>query len=151
MATRANGSQAALAAFLSYYLVKIVPYWGLAVIATTVVFFAPLIYVTNQELIDDQLKHAGEIVNTQTAQLRTVAQKHTEQATQATKQYMGDYTAKAQALIKGARSNGHEQHNHHKAGLKESDFPTAPKEELKGAPAEPIVAAKTEEEPLIAT
>ncbi|GAB1316662.1 Reticulon-like protein 1 [Madurella fahalii] len=134
---------AALAAFISYYLVKVVPYWGLAVIATTVVFFAPLIYMTNQELIDDQLKHAGEIVNAQTAQLRTVAQKHTEQATQVTKQYMGDYTAKAQALIKGARGNGHGQHNHHKADLKASDFPAAPKEDLKSAPAE--------EEPLIAT
>jgi hypothetical protein len=148
---------AALAAFFSYYLVRIVPYWGLAVIATTVTFFAPLIYTTNQELIDAQLKHAGEIVNAQTAQLRTVAQKHTEQATQVTKQYMGDYTAKAQALIKGSR--GHEQQNH-KTDLKPSDFPAAPKEELKPAHInvpEPVnvperaVADKPEQEPMIAS
>jgi hypothetical protein len=91
---------AALSAFLSYYLVKIVPYWGLAVIGATVLFFAPLIYQSNKELIDAQLQHAGEIVSAQTAQLRTAAQKSTEQATQVTKQYVGDYSAKAQSLLK---------------------------------------------------
>lgn len=123
------------------------PYWGLAVIATTVVFFAPLIYATNQELIDSQLKLAGDIVNAQTSQLRTVAQKHTAQATQVTKQYVGDYTAKAQALITGAR---HQAEQPQKATpIKESDFPTPPKEDIKpSAEAEP--AAKTNDEPLIA-
>lgn len=130
---RLTDSQAALGAFLSYYLVKIVPYWGLAVIATTVAFFTPLIYTTNQELIDSQLKHASEVVNAQTAQLRSVAQKHTEQATQITKQYMGDYTAKAQSLIKGARTD-----------LKPSDFPAAPKEDFN------IPVVKAEQEPLVA-
>ncbi|KAH6632639.1 Reticulon-domain-containing protein [Chaetomium tenue] len=123
---------AAFAAFISYYLVKIVPYWGLAVIATTVIFFTPLIYTTNQELIDTQLKHAGEVVNAQTAQLRTVAQKHTEQATQVTKQYMGDYTAKAQALIGGGRSQGA------KPSVKATDFPEAPKDDIKPSVNEPI-------------
>lgn len=127
----------ALGAFISYYLVKIVPYWGLALIATTVVFLTPLIYTTNQELIDSQLKHASEIVNAQTAQLKTAAQRHTEQATQITKQYMGDYTAKAQSLIKGARGTE----------LKASDFPSAPKEDLKtSAP-----AVKAEQDPLVAS
>lgn len=127
---------AAAAAFISYYLVKIVPYWGLAVIATTIVFFTPLIYTSNQELIDTQLKHAGEVVNAQTAQLRSVAQKHTEQATHLTKQYMGDYTAKAQALIKGARHNNEEQLKQKTprktpdfpATIKATDFPAAPQE-----------------------
>lgn len=127
---------AALGAFLSYYLVKVVPYWGLALIATTVLFFTPLIYTTNQELIDSQLKHASEIVNAQTAQLREVAHKHTEQATQVTKQYMGDYTAKAQALIKGARGADEKE-------LKPTDFPAAPKEDFK------TPAKKSEEEPLV--
>jgi len=151
---------AALAAFISYYLVKIVPYWGLAVIATTVVFFTPLIYTTNQELIDNQLKHASDVVNAQTAQLRTVAQKHTEQATQATKQYVGDYTAKAQALIKGARN--HEEQPQKTQGkpqettpIKPTDFPAAPKEDIKlPADIEPVSSpkpvVKTDDEPLIA-
>lgn len=121
-----TSSQAALSAFIAYYLVKIVPYWGLTVIATTVLFFAPLIYITNQELIDGQLHHASEIVGAQTAQLRSVAQKHTEQATQVTKQYMGDYTAKAQALITGGVR--HEQKRPEE--VPEHDLPTPPKEEF---------------------
>jgi hypothetical protein len=157
---------AAFAAFISYYLVKIVPYWGLAVIATTVVFFTPLIYTTNQELIDTQLKHAGEVVNAQTAQLRTVAQKHTEQATQVTKQYMGDYTAKAQALIKGGRSQAEqlpEKVQEKVSAVKATDFPEAPKDDIKSSVNEPIApepvventfkpvdGAKTDGEPLIA-
>ncbi|KAL2167028.1 hypothetical protein VTG60DRAFT_1864 [Thermothelomyces hinnuleus] len=144
---------AALAAFISYYLVKIVPYWGLAVIATTVIFFTPLIYTTNQELIDNQLKHASDIVNAQTAQLRTVAQKHTAQATQATKQYVGDCTAKAQALIKGARH--HVEQPQKATSIKETDFPAPPKEDIK-LPAEtepvsgPEPVTKTDDEPIIA-
>lgn len=120
---------AAVSAFIAYYLVKIVPYWGLAVIATTVLFFAPLIYTRNQELIDNQLHHASEVVGAQTAQLRSVAQKHTEQATQVTKQYMGDYTAKAQALIKGAGARGHGQ-QHHEEESPDHDLPTPPKEDF---------------------
>lgn len=166
---------AALAAFISYYLVKIVPYWGLAVIATTVVFFTPLIYTSNQELIDSQLRHAGEVVNAQTAQLRSVAQKHTEQATQVTKQYMGDYTAKAQALIKGARHHEDQSHKtepvkavpHNGTPLAATDFPDAPKEDfqpakfelkedVKAASPEPKLSSAPEpadaiDEPLIVT
>jgi len=127
----------AFAAFLSYYLVKVVPYWGLAVIGTTVVFFAPLVYTSNQELIDNQLKQAGNLVNSQTAQLRSAAQKHTEQATHLTQQYLGDYTAKAQSLIHGARPQGEQpkpKTSRQTAGLKTTDFPSAPTENFKFEP-----------------
>ncbi|KAK3319306.1 Reticulon-domain-containing protein [Apodospora peruviana] len=141
---------AAVGAFISYYLVKIVPYWGLALLSATVLFFVPLIYTSNQELIDEQLKHATDIVSAQTQQLRTVASQQTEHATQLTKQYMGDYTSKAQSLIKGARSPP----DH--TPVKENDFPSAPKEEFKSAipisePAtfNPDSAFKGEQEPLI--
>lgn len=93
--------QACVAAFLSYYLVKIVPYWGLALLGITILFFAPLAYKSNKELIDNQLKQASELVNAQTNQLREVANKHTTHATEITKQYMGDYTAKAQQILGG--------------------------------------------------
>jgi glucan-binding YG repeat protein len=97
----ANVSQAAITAFISYYLVKIVPYWGLSLIATTVLFFAPLVYKSNQQFIDEHLRQATEVVSSQTAQLREATQKTTAQYTEVTKQYMGDYTAKAQELIRG--------------------------------------------------
>jgi len=143
---------AAVAAFISYYLVKVVPYWGLALLATTVVFFVPLIYVTNQELIDEQLHQASEILSSQTSQLRTVVQRNTEQATQVTKQYMGDYTAKAQSLIKTARDSPKEKEFDLPAVPKEpeykdKDFPVAPKEDITVT----VPVVKTQDEPLIET
>jgi len=136
----------ALAAFIAYYLVKIVPYWGLAVIATTAVFFTPLIYTTNRELIDNQIKHASDVVNAQASQIRSVAQKHTEQATNITKQYMGDYTAKAQSLIATARGNEVNSHDFPSAP-KEPVYPAVPKDDIR--PAVPKTDLKAEPEPLI--
>jgi hypothetical protein len=102
----------------------------------------PLVYKTNQELIDHQLKQANDIITEQTAQLRAVAQKHTESATQMTKQYMGDYTAKAQAMIRGTAPV--------KSELHDSDFPAPPKQEFKKEVTEEDVKYE-EEEPLIAS
>lgn len=143
---------AAFAAFVSYYLVKIVPYWGLALIATSVVFFAPLIYTSNQELIDSQIQHASEIISEQTTQIRSLVQKNTVQATQVTKEYLGDYTAKAQSIIKGAGENIKGTAENVKASVHDTDFPSVPKAELKREPLvnEPVKAPRVgEEEPLI--
>ncbi|KAH9432738.1 hypothetical protein MCOR02_007418 [Pyricularia oryzae] len=92
---------ACIGALISYWLVKIVPYWGLALMTTTLAFVAPLIYKTNKEMIDEHLKQVSSIVESQTNQLKEVAGKHTAQATELTKQYMGDCTAKAQSLLRG--------------------------------------------------
>lgn len=119
---------AAVGAFFSYYLVKIVPYWGLALLTTTVVFFVPLIYATNQELIDHYVKEVSDIINSQSEQLRKVASKHTAQAAELSKQYVGDYTAKAQQLIRG-RSTSPEVTS--KPAPKATDFPATPKEGFK--------------------
>ncbi|ETS83301.1 hypothetical protein PFICI_05177 [Pestalotiopsis fici W106-1] len=140
----------ALSAFLSYYLVKIVPYWGLALIATTITFFAPLIYTSNQELIDHHLKQASDVVNSQTEQLRSVASKHTAQATEITKQYVGDYTAKAQDMIRGRTASPEAPV---KPAPQETDFPAAPQGDF-AKHEEPVLEkkepVKAEEEPLIA-
>jgi hypothetical protein len=118
-------------------------------IATTVIFFAPLVYVTNQELIDHYLNEASDVISTQSEQVRQVAGKHTAQATEITKQYMGDYTAKAQQLLRG-RSASPEVAS--KPVPKETDFPAVPKQET-DFPAVPKEEFKTEEEeePLIST
>ncbi|CAM1511386.1 Fc.00g088990.m01.CDS01 [Cosmosporella sp. VM-42] len=92
---------ALVSAFISYYLVKLVPYWGLAVIGTTVVFMVPLVYTSNKELIDQQLQNASDIINAQTSQARDVAQKQVGQVSALTKQYAGDYTGKVQELLRG--------------------------------------------------
>ncbi|KAI1756933.1 Reticulon-domain-containing protein [Xylaria castorea] len=126
----AASATAAVGAFLSYFLVKIVPVWGLALIGTTVLFLAPLIYTTNQELIDHYVKEGSDIVNSQTEQLRQVASKHTSQATEITKQYMGDYTHKAQMMLHrgGSASPELAPKPAPQAGIKETDFPEAPKQ-----------------------
>ncbi|KAI1398347.1 Reticulon-domain-containing protein [Hypoxylon fuscum] len=139
---------AAIGAFLSYYLVKIVPYWGLALVSTTLLFFVPLVYSTNQELIDHHLKQASDLVNSQTQQLRQVASKHTSQATEITKQYMGDYTAKAQQMIRGRSASPEASPKPAQSHLKDSDFPKAPKVDLRGK--EEDSESESEEEPLIA-
>lgn len=143
----------ALAAFLAYYLVKIVPYWGLALIATTAIFFTPLIYKTNQEVIDYQIHHASEVIGAQTAQLRETAQKSTAQATEVTKQYMGDYTAKAQQLIGRGRSVSPETHvKLAPKEYKDADFPEPPKDyKTTDFPVPPVDGFKGHEEPVVKT
>ncbi|KAK2606085.1 hypothetical protein QQS21_003480 [Conoideocrella luteorostrata] len=92
---------ACIAAFISYHLVKLVPYWGLAIIATTVGFFVPLVYTSNQELIDHHIKNASDAINAQTTQVRSVAQKQADHITAMGKQYAGDYTGKVQEMLRG--------------------------------------------------
>ncbi|KOS18268.1 Reticulon-like protein 1 [Escovopsis weberi] len=131
-------SAACAAAFVTYYLIKIVPYWGLAVFATTLAFFAPLIYQSNQELIDQQLKNASDAINAQTAHVRIAAQKQADHLAAVGKQYAGDYTGKVQDLLRGRSASG----KAHKA----PEFPSPPTEEPQTA--EPSVPT---EEPVAAS
>lgn len=146
-------SAAFVGAFLSYYLIKIVPLWGLALISTSVLFLTPLIYKLNQELIDHHLENASQIINQQTEQVKQLASHHAARATETTKQYVGEYSAKAQELI-GSRSRSVSptlaktepavKKENVPSAYKSEDFPAAPKEDFKSAPA-------TESEPLIST
>ncbi|TAQ90006.1 hypothetical protein B7494_g1655 [Chlorociboria aeruginascens] len=158
-----------LGAFFSYYLIKIVPVWGLALISTSVLFLAPLIYKTNKEFIDHHLANASSVVNEQTAQVKQLASQHAARATDVTKQYVGDYSAKAQEMI-GARSRSvspiiskteaplkkETNGSSLKADVpayKDTDFPAAPKEEFQPTPSvgDTASALRDEDEPLIAT
>lgn len=150
---------ACVAAFLSYHLVKLVPYWGLAIIATTVAFFVPLIYTSNQELIDHHLKNASDAINAQTAQVRSVAQKQADHITTISKQYAGDYTGKVQEMLRGRGANSptaSPKQPTSAAPVKQPEFPVPPTEEPKlkkvaepegPVPTEPVIPA----EPLIAS
>lgn len=151
-------SQVAASAFLSYWLVKIVPYWGLALLATTLLFTVPLIYTSNQELIDHHIKNAQDIVSAQTEQLRQVAGTHTAKATEVTKQYVGDYTTKAQELLKGKKSvsspvpasNSSPAHSEPVNSVKDTDFPAAPKEDIQFKESVAAPSHEGAQEPLIA-
>jgi hypothetical protein len=146
-----------IGAFFSYYLVKLMPFWGLALTAVTALFVVPLIYTSNQELIDTQLKHASDIIGEQTSQLRSVAGKQTAQATELTKQYLGDYTAKAQQLLGRSSTDDSMTPKPVVPDVKETDFPAAPSSDFKSkaseveipeVPAEPAIA---EDKPVLAS
>ncbi|KAE8452637.1 hypothetical protein EG329_013896 [Mollisiaceae sp. DMI_Dod_QoI] len=152
-------SAAFLGAFFSYYLIKVVPFWGLSLISTSILFLAPLIYKTNQELIDHHISNATKVINDQTEQVKALASQHAAQATASTKSLVGDYSAKAQEMIGNARGRSvsptlsskpakteAEVKKENVPSYKAEDFPAAPKEEFKSA-----AGLKTEEEPLIAT
>jgi hypothetical protein len=118
----------------------------------------PLVYSSNQEIIDEHLKQAQDVINFQTEQLRQVAQKHTHEAAEITKQYMGDYTAKAQQMLRGRTVSPQATPKQ----PQESDFPAVPKEDFVKKEEEPVAAApaaaapaaapakEEEEEPLVA-
>jgi len=139
-------------AFLSYWLIKIVPYWILALIGTSVLFLTPLIYKTNQEFIDTQLAMASRIANEQAVQIKQIAGHHAAKATETTKAYVGDYSARAQEMIGNARGRSTSPLNTKKElngsnQYKSEDFPAAPKDEFKATEG---VSTKDENEPLVA-
>ncbi|EKV07065.1 hypothetical protein PDIG_75790 [Penicillium digitatum PHI26] len=92
------------AAFISYWLIRFIPFWGFAVIAATTTYFAPLFYINNRELIDEHIIEAQEIINFQTNQLRDMAGERTLHATELMKQYVDEYSSKAQGYIGTRRS-----------------------------------------------
>jgi hypothetical protein len=139
--------QAFFASFISYYLIKWLPLWGLSLIFTTTVYLAPLIYIKNQELIDSHLEHAGNVVSQQAGQVKDLASQHTGRAAETARSYVGEYAQKAQGMIGQSRQkiagvtsgNGSTS----SSSVKDSDFPTAPKEVFPSAPKEePISHAK---------
>jgi hypothetical protein len=121
-----------LTSFISYFLIKWLPLWGLSLIFTSVAFLAPLVYVNNKEFIDAHINHAGRVINDQATQVRDIAAQHTNQATSTIKSYAGEYSNKAQQIINDARgkaTNGSAGNHASVPVVKTADFPTAPKTE----------------------
>ncbi|TKA34509.1 hypothetical protein B0A49_13913, partial [Cryomyces minteri] len=88
---------------ISYFLVKFVPKWGLALIGTSVLYLAPLIYLQNREAIDAQLRNIGNIVNQQTAQVKDMAAQTSSRAAETVKATAHQYTEKAQEMMGHAK------------------------------------------------
>lgn len=137
----ANTLAAFLAAFISYWLIKVVPLWGLSLISVSAIYLVPLIYINNKVVIDQQLDNAYNIINSQAVQVRDLAAHHTSRATSTAKAYAGDYTSKAQDYIGNARGRSKSPeliksspHVKSEPGsdpkYSPSDFPHAPKQEL---------------------
>lgn len=130
-----------LAAFISYWLIKFVPLWGLSLIGVSVIYLTPLIYINNKEIIDQQINNATKLINSQASQVKEIAGHHAGRATSTVKAYAGDYSAKAQNYIGSARgrSTSPEVNTSSPPPTKSqpgdapnysaSDFPHAPKQE----------------------
>lgn len=131
------------AAFISYWLIKFTPIWGLTLIATSTLYLTPLIYKSNQEFIDAHLENASNMVNSQATQVKDLTAHHVGRYSETAKQYAGDYTAKAQNYIGSARgqatspkvdnsipANAPKKSEPGDApAYQPSDFPHAPKQE----------------------
>jgi len=151
------------ASFFGYFLIKYIPLWGLLLLATVTAFTAPLIYLNNQEFIDEQIRQASEFAN---AQLDT--------GKKLTEQYAGEAAARARATANelsqkvqgytGSRKSPSPvsapkpelEAKEEKDGAFEplNDAPAAPSttldKEFPSAPTEEPVIPKPEEEPLLA-
>ncbi|KAH0344321.1 hypothetical protein KCU81_g4906, partial [Aureobasidium melanogenum] len=90
-------------AFISYFLVKIMPTWGLALLFTTLIYTVPLIYINNREVIDAQIEQASTIISEQTQQVRTIAAEQTQHATDIAKSTATDLQNRASELIGQAK------------------------------------------------
>jgi len=122
-------------AFISYYLVKFLPVWGLTLLSTSILFLAPLIYIQNQEFIDERINHASGVVSAQANQVKDLASEHAGKGFESVKAYTGAGVAKTQELVGSARQKipsptmGKVQPASN-AGVQEDAFPTAPKTDL---------------------
>ena len=135
-----------MVAFLTYYLIKLLPFWGMALLGTCATFLGPLIYLENKELIDSHIEHAGNVIGQQTNQIKDLTAQHTSKGFESVKQYTGTYAAKAQEMVGSARQKIPSPTTS-KAPVKEADFPSAPKTDL---PASSVEEPKNESEPTAA-
>ncbi|KAF2690075.1 hypothetical protein K458DRAFT_383206 [Lentithecium fluviatile CBS 122367] len=113
-------SAAFFASFISYYLIKFVPLWGLTLIATIVTYMGPLIYIKNKEVIDAQLEKGYNIANQQATQLKDLGAQYTGNAAKTVQGYTKEYTAKAQETIASYRGRSTSPE------VKKESFPDAP-------------------------
>ncbi|KAI9932626.1 hypothetical protein ASPWEDRAFT_193174 [Aspergillus wentii DTO 134E9] len=152
-------------AFTAYWLIKFLPLWGLSLITVTIAYIGPLVYINNREVIDAQIEEAQGIINSQANQLKDLAEERTNHATGVVKQYVSDYSAKAQGYVVQRRSASPEmtkvatpvkKEPSAEPEIKISDFPEAPKEPLAEPKEEPLVESiepkqePLEQEPLVA-
>ena len=98
-------------------------------IGTCIAFIAPLVYAQNKELIDANLKNAGDVLNKQAAQVKELAAQKTGKASETVKTYAGEYGHKAQEAIGAAKSKATAKSRSASAGYNSNDFPAAPKGE----------------------
>jgi hypothetical protein len=138
-------SQAFATALTTYFLIKVTPAWGLALLFTTAVYFIPLVYISNKELIDGHLDNASTIINQQTQQVRDLASQHTSKAAEITSSTFKEYSARAQEALGQAKGKAVEK------GVLSPETANKAEDTLKSAPSapttEPVVPEAAQAEP----
>ncbi|PLB50058.1 hypothetical protein P170DRAFT_473633 [Aspergillus steynii IBT 23096] len=131
------------AAFSAYWLIRFLPFWGLSLLAATIAYFGPLVYMDNREVIDAQIEHVQGIVESQAHQLKDLAEERAARTSGVIQQYLNDYSAKAQGLLPGQRRSASpevakvaptptpviKKEPEPEPAFTSSDFPEAPKTE----------------------
>jgi len=135
-----------LSAFSTYYLIKLLPFWGMSLLFTCVIFLGPLVYLENQELIDAHLENASHVIGQQTSQIKDLTAQHTSKGFESMKQYTGTYAAKAQEMVGSARQKIPAPTTN-KPAVDAADFPKAPQTDF---PASSVEEPKYESSPLAA-
>ena len=138
-------SQAFFTSLLTYFLIKITPTWGLALLFTTLTYFTPLLYIKNKELIDGHLNNASDLISKQTQQVRDLAGQHTGKAAEMAQGAFKDYSAKASEMMGSAKKSAVEKgaiSEETAAKVPGSGSPEVKKEDFPAAPSqEPVAAA----------
>ncbi|KAA8914546.1 Reticulon-domain-containing protein [Sphaerosporella brunnea] len=124
--------------FFGYFLIKYIPFWTLLLLTAITAFTAPLIYINNKELIDEQILHVSEIINAQMENTKKITGKYAEDAAARARATAAELQTKVQgmthkAAVKTEATNGNETVH---------DYPKVPTHEPVAEPAvdEPILA-----------
>ena len=151
--------QAFFAALNAYWLIKFLPFWGLSLIIVTVAYVGPLVYMNNREVIDARVEEVQSIANSQANQLKDLVEQRTVHATGMVKQYVDDYSNKAQEYIVPRRSVSPEMTKAPSPAIKKepsvepeikaSAFLQAPTDEIVAESIEPVQET-AQKEPLLA-
>ncbi|KAF2099291.1 hypothetical protein NA57DRAFT_38341, partial [Rhizodiscina lignyota] len=136
-------------AFISYYLIKWLPVWGLSLLATCLLYLCPLIYIQNKELIDAQLNQANDLMSKQAAQVREMTGQYTSKAGEQMRTYATQAQKQAQGLMGQAKQKaGYAAPAQDRIPPHESDFPKAPANDIE--PPKEEAAEKEGAEPVAA-
>jgi len=63
------------------------PLWGLALLGTSTLYLAPLVYTQNKEFIDAQIQQGANIMAKQTQQVRDVSSQYANKAGESARMY----------------------------------------------------------------
>lgn len=148
-----------ISSFISYFLVKFVPLWGLFLLGTSALFLGSLIYKINQESIDYYVSNTVDLINQQTEKLKSLASEQAARATKSTKALVGDYSSKAQGMISSrspsrqpAKINQNEKISKQRpmSSYQAEDFPKVPNQDVKSTKAvDDLASSSLEDQNLI--